>query len=106
MIRRGELADRAIKGQTSLSTRPGSAGEVGPALARAAVEPDPEAIRDLETHPQPLVTVEQLARYWQVHPRTVRRAIYKRALAAIRLGSAGPLRIRIEDARKFGRIVE
>jgi len=58
---------------------------------------------DLATHPGPYVTVIQLARYWKVSVDTVYRDIKKGALHAYRVGSSRKIRIRIEDARRYGR---
>jgi len=49
------------------------------------------------------VTVIQLARYWKVSVDTVYRDIKKGALRAYRVGSSRKIRIRIEDARRYGR---
>lgn len=48
---------------------------------------------------------EDIASYWGVHVNTVYRDIRKRALPAFRLPS-GRLRIRREDARRYGRPIE
>ena len=49
------------------------------------------------------VTVTELARYWKVSVDTVYRDIKKGALRAYRVGSSGKIRVRVEDARKYGR---
>lgn len=59
------------------------------------------AITDLETHAETHVTSAQLAAYWNVGERTVQHWATKGWLPATRVGRL--LRIRIEDARKFGR---
>jgi excisionase family DNA binding protein len=38
--------------------------------------------------PDRLLTVDQLADYWQVHPRTIRRKIKKKQIPVIRIGRA------------------
>jgi excisionase family DNA binding protein len=58
---------------------------------------------DLWTYPQPYVTPSELARYWRVSTDTIYRDIRKGALLAYRVGSCGTIRIRIEDARRYGR---
>jgi excisionase family DNA binding protein len=62
-----------------------------------------QAIVDLATHPEPFVTVAALAAYWCVSPDTVYRDIAKGALPAYRVGSSHSIRIRVEDARAYGR---
>lgn len=47
----------------------------------------------------------QVARYWGVSPRTIHRDIGKGALKAYRLPS-GHLRIRLTDARRYGKPIE
>jgi excisionase family DNA binding protein len=59
-------------------------------------------IVDLETHSEQHVTVAELARYWRVTDRAVQYLVTKGALPAIRVGRA--IRIKTEDARRFGRI--
>ena len=61
------------------------------------------AIVDLATHPQPFVTVADLAAYWCVSADTVYRDIAKGALRVYRVGSSSCIRIRLEDARAYGR---
>jgi excisionase family DNA binding protein len=58
---------------------------------------------DLWTHRERYVTPAELARYWRVSTDTIYRDIKKGALPAYRIGSAGTIRIRIEDARRYGR---
>lgn len=59
-------------------------------------------IIDLDSHPHPHVTVEDLARYWGVSTRTVYRDIDKGALKVLRL-PGGNIRIRTKDAREYGK---
>lgn len=66
----------------------------------------PEAavrIVDLSTHSEPFVTVDELATYYGVSDDTIRRDIHKGALAAVRVGTKGQLRIRIDEARRYGK---
>jgi excisionase family DNA binding protein len=58
---------------------------------------------DLWTHKERYVTPGELARYWRVSTDTIYRDIKKGALPAYRIGSSGTIRIRIEDARRYGR---
>lgn len=44
------------------------------------------AIRDLSNHPQPYVTVRELAEYWLVSQKQVRKHIAAGLLQGIRLG--------------------
>lgn len=60
------------------------------------------AIVDLATHPEPYVTIADIAAYWQVHRATVYRDIAKGALLPHYLPS-GYMRIAIEDARAYGK---
>jgi excisionase family DNA binding protein len=71
-------------------------------LARPAV-PRPF---DLATDSDHYVTVTELARYWNVSVDTVYRDIKKGALRAYRVGSSGKIRVRVEDARQYGRPVD
>jgi excisionase family DNA binding protein len=41
-----------------------------------------------DSHPDQLLTVDQLANLWQVHPRTIRRKIKKKQIPVIRIGRA------------------
>lgn len=59
-------------------------------------------ILDLETHTAKMVTVEELAAYWNVSKKTIYRHIEKGALPVQRLPE-GAIRIRIEDARRYGK---
>jgi excisionase family DNA binding protein len=61
---------------------------------------------DLATEPGYYVTVTDLARYWKVSVDTVYRDIKKGALPAYRVGSSGKIRVRLEDARRYGRPAE
>lgn len=58
---------------------------------------------DLWAHPERYITPAELARYWRVSTDTIYRDIKKGALPAYRIGSSGTIRIRIEDARRYGR---
>lgn len=58
-------------------------------------------IRDLRTHPEPHVSVADLAVYWGVTERTVYSWITKGALPATRVGRT--LRVKASDAIAFGR---
>lgn len=51
------------------------------------------------------VTPAWLARFWNVHPKTVYRDIRKGALRAFRL-PGGQIRVMISDAEKYGRPIE
>lgn len=79
MIRPGELSNGAVFSQELEQARPGG--------GRGAVTPG------------------QVASYWGVHVNTVYRDIGKGALRAFRLPGGG-LRIRRDDARRYGRPVE
>src|SRR5688572_3597615 len=57
-------------------------------------------IRDINEHPDPFVTPDELATYLKVSLDTIHRAIRRGALAAVRVGPR-LLRIRTEDARRF-----
>ena len=59
-------------------------------------------ILDLATHTAKHVTVQELAAYWSVTPKTIYRHIDKGALQAQYL-PGGLVRIRIEDARTYGK---
>ena len=58
---------------------------------------------NLATHPEPHVSVAELAQYWAVSQRTIYRDIEKGALKIMRVGSTGIVRIPIEEARRYGR---
>ena len=74
----------------------------GASIVRPAV---PRAF-DLATDSDHYVTVTELARYWKVSVDTVYRDIKKGALRAYRVGSSGKIRVRVEDARQYGRPVD
>ena len=58
---------------------------------------------DLWTCTERHVTPAELGRYWKVSTDTIYRDIRRGALMAYRVGSSGALRIRIEEARRYGR---
>lgn len=60
-------------------------------------------IRDLDRHDEPFISVMELAQYWGVSEKTIRRDIDKGALRVMRVGSAGLIRIPIAEARAYGR---
>lgn len=51
------------------------------------------------------ISPAKLAAYWSVHVHTIYRDIRKGALPAYRL-PGGLIRIRLEDARRYGRPIE
>ena len=57
-------------------------------------------VRDLKTHPEPYVTVAELAEYWLVGRKQIYKQIDAGTLPAIRLGPR-LLRIRTADAIEF-----
>jgi excisionase family DNA binding protein len=57
-------------------------------------------LRDLRSHIAPYVTVDDLARYWQVSRKQIYKQIGEGKLPAIRLGPRS-LRIRTRDATEF-----
>lgn len=59
-------------------------------------------LHDLQTHPEPYVTVAELAEYWLVGRKQIYKQIEAGTLPAIRLGPR-LLRIRTADARAFER---
>jgi excisionase family DNA binding protein len=59
-------------------------------------------VRDLQTHPDPYVTVAELAEYWLVSRKQIYKQIDAGTLPAIRLGPR-LLRIRTPDALEFER---
>ena len=59
-------------------------------------------IKDLQSHPDPYVTVVDLAEYWLVGRKQIYKQIDAGTLRAIRLGPR-LLRIRTADAREFER---
>ena len=60
------------------------------------------ALKDLQSHPEPYVTVADLAEYWLVGRKQIYKQIEAGTLPAIRLGPR-LLRIRTADARAFER---
>lgn len=63
----------------------------------------PEQLRHRESNSH--ISPEELAAYWHVHVHTIYRDIRKGALRAFKLPS-GRLRIRPDDARRYGRPIE
>ena len=59
-------------------------------------------VQDLRTHPEPYVTVAELAKYWLVGRKYIYKLIGTGRLAAIRLGPRA-LRVRTIDAIRFER---
>ena len=59
-------------------------------------------LKDLQSHPEPYVTVAELAEYWLVGRKQIYKQIEAGTLPAIRLGPR-LLRIRTSDARVFER---
>ena len=59
-------------------------------------------VQDLKTHPEPYVTVAELAEYWLIGRKQVYKQIETGTLPAIRLGPR-LLRIRTADAIEFER---
>lgn len=59
-------------------------------------------IKDLATHPKPFVTIEALAEYLEVSPRTLYHHIEKGSLKANKVG--GLLKIPLEEARRFASV--
>jgi excisionase family DNA binding protein len=66
----------------------------------------PEALSHRGRDEGPHVSPSRLAEYWGVSVDTVYRDIRKGALPAFRVGSSGQFRIRLSDARRYGRPVE
>ena len=60
------------------------------------------AVKDLQSHLEPYVTVAELAEYWLVGRKQIYKQIDAGTLPAIRLGPR-LLRIRTSDARAFER---
>src|SRR4029078_1286385 len=58
------------------------------------------SIRDLAPHPAQFVTIAELAEYWAVSPKQIRKRIESGALPAMRFGSR-PYRIGVQSARSF-----
>lgn len=59
-------------------------------------------VKDLQSHPEPYVTVAELAEYWLVGRKQIYKQIEAGTLPAIRLGPR-LLRIRTAEARAFER---
>jgi excisionase family DNA binding protein len=59
-------------------------------------------LQDLQSHPEPYVTVAELAEYWLVGRKQIYKQIDAGTLPAIRLGPR-LLRIRTADALEFER---
>lgn len=66
----------------------------------------PESLRTRASEEGPHVSPSRLAGYWGVSVQTVYRDIRKGALPAFRVGSGNQFRIRLADARRYGRPVE
>lgn len=60
------------------------------------------SLQDLQSHPEPYVTVAELAEYWLVGRKQIYKQIDAGTLPAIRLGPR-LLRIRTADALEFER---
>ncbi len=60
-------------------------------------------IRDLSSHPDAYITVQELAAFWNVSDDTIYRDIKKGALRVSYVGSAGLIRIAKHDAVTYGR---
>lgn len=58
------------------------------------------AITNLATHPEPYVTVKELAEYWEVSRRVIYKQINAGTLPSIRLGPR-LMRIRTSVAQEF-----
>ncbi len=99
MIQGGDLRNNAIRTGT-LATR-----QAGPATDAGSKGSGAQPILDLATHPAPVVTIAQLAAYWQVNRSTIYRDIERGALPAFQLPGGG-IRIRTEDARAYGRRID
>jgi excisionase family DNA binding protein len=59
-------------------------------------------LQDLQSHPEPHVTVAELAEYWLVGRKQIYKHIDAGLLRAVRIGPRS-LRIRTADAREFER---
>ena len=59
-------------------------------------------VRDLKTHPEPYVTVAELAEYWLVGRKQIYKQIDAGTLRALKLGPR-LMRIRTSDAIEFER---
>ena len=62
-------------------------------------------LKDLKSHPEPYVTVAELAEYWLVGRKQIYKQIDAGTLPAIRLGPR-ILRIRTADALQFERLAK
>ena len=60
-------------------------------------------IDNLDTHQAKFVTVQELADYWNITPKTIYRHIEKGALPNTRVLPGGDIRIPIEEARLYGK---
>ena len=60
-------------------------------------------LKDLKSHPEPYVTVAELAEYWLVGRKQIYKQIEAGTLPAIRLGPR-IMRIRTADALQFERL--
>jgi excisionase family DNA binding protein len=69
----------------------------------APIQPDPLIRRERDD--SAFVSPSRLARHWGVHINTIYRDIRKGALPASRM-PGGQFRIRITDARRYGRPIE
>jgi len=56
-------------------------------------------ITDLATHPKPHVSIDALAEYLEISPRTVYHHIERGKLQAVKVG--GVLRIPLDEARRY-----
>lgn len=59
-------------------------------------------IINLDTHPDPHVSVGALARYYGVSPSTIYRHIIKGAVRVVFVGPEHLIRIPIDEARRYG----
>jgi excisionase family DNA binding protein len=59
---------------------------------------------DGEKQPDRLLTVDQLADRWQVHPRTIRRKIKSKKIKVIRIGRAIRIDPKVADLGPDGAI--
>jgi excisionase family DNA binding protein len=60
----------------------------------------PKRPRDLQSHPEPFLTIQDLARYWGVSRRLIYKQVESGVLPAIRIGPRS-LRIPTRDAIEF-----
>lgn len=60
-------------------------------------------IDDLDTHQAKYVTVEELAEYWKITPKTIYRHIEKGALPNTVKLPGGAIRIPTVEARSYGK---